>query len=313
MAEFYINTEAVTGQSARLNETGNAVRNVQTRVAGIISGLGDIGLGQTVPAVTALEMRLAGHAGKMNSLSSALGMSMLKYVAAESGVMGIPLFLNPDYYSVAGTASDISSSVAGDSVNAGLYDSEGNFRPPLGAGVEAEPVSAQVTFVAESGIMDISVGGSIPVRFTGIGTDTFMPDVWDDAMGAVDSAVAAISSGKDTVFEIMDWDNWTEAALALSGTPYCEVRGLTITLDSKPVKLSSPVDANYEYGSSDSICGGSAETFDDGFWNDVTDVVVGKVWETVVDDMGFKGLGVGTLVEARGLQFPIEAKPVKLE
>lgn len=105
MAEFYINTETITRQSSRLTETGNSVRSVQTRVAGVINGLSGIGLGQVVPAITALETRLSGHVGKMNSLSSALGMSMLRYIAAESDIMGIPFFLNPAFGAAAGVVA----------------------------------------------------------------------------------------------------------------------------------------------------------------------------------------------------------------
>lgn len=103
MAEFYINTETIIRQSARLTETGNSVRVVRARVYDVASGLAGIGLGQAVPAVLALGGRLDRHVGKMNSLSSALSMSMLKYVEAESNIMGIPLFFNPAFGVAAGT------------------------------------------------------------------------------------------------------------------------------------------------------------------------------------------------------------------
>ncbi len=102
MAEFYIDIESITRQSTRLTETGNSVRAVQNKVNEAASGLAGIGLGSVAPAILALGGRLALHVNKMNLLSSALGSAMLKYVAAESGIMGLPLLFNSDYYSVVG-------------------------------------------------------------------------------------------------------------------------------------------------------------------------------------------------------------------
>lgn len=304
MAEFYINTETVASQSARLTETGNSVSNVQTRVAGIVNGLEGIGLGQAAPAVAALEGRLARHVGKMNALSSALGRSMLKYVAAESDIMGVPVLLNPDYYSVAGTAAGVSNAEADGPVNVGLYDAEGNFAPSIGVGARAETVSAQVT------ALGISAGGSVPVRFTGVGTDAFTFHVEYNGTGLLDSAVAGVSSVKDAVFDFMGWDSWLEAGLAVTGMPYCEARPLMMPLyDSKPNKFSTAY-MNHEYGSSDCIYGGSSGGFDDDFWSDIGDIAGEATWGEVVKYMGFDGWAAGALVETHfELQFSGEAKP----
>lgn len=306
MAEFYINTETVASQSARLTETGNSVSNVQTRVAGIVNGLEGIGLGQAAPAVVALEGRLARHVGKMNALSSALGRSMLKYVAAESDIMGVPVLLNSDYYSVAGTAAGVSNAEADGSVNVGLYDAEGNFVPSVGVGARAETMSAQVT------ALGISVGGSMPVRFTGIGTDAFTFDVEYNGTGLLDSAVAGVSSVKDAVFDFMGWDSWLEAGLAVTGMPYCEVEPLMVSLDyGKPNKFS-PAYMNHEYGSSDYIYIGSSGGFGDSFWNNVADIAGEATWGAFVNHMGFKGWAAEAIVETHfEWQLSEEIKPPK--
>ena len=105
MAEFYINTEAVARQSSGISEVANSIKNVQGKVSNVKNGLAGIGLLGVAPAITALEARLARHVGKTNQLSSVLGNSVLKYIAAESQIMGIPVFMNPDYQEVAGTVA----------------------------------------------------------------------------------------------------------------------------------------------------------------------------------------------------------------
>ena len=106
MAEFYINTETITRQSSRLSEVSSVVKSVQGKVCEAKSGLAGIGLGKLIPAINALEARLAQHTGKTDLLASTLSNAMLKYIVAESNIMGIPFFLNPDFKTVAETAAE---------------------------------------------------------------------------------------------------------------------------------------------------------------------------------------------------------------
>ena len=114
MTEFYINTDTVTRQSSRLSDVANSVKGVQAKVSDAKNGLAGIGLAAVTPAIIALEARLARHVGKANQLSSVLGTTLLKYIAAESEIMGIPVFLNPDFQSVAGTVFENAIDALGD-------------------------------------------------------------------------------------------------------------------------------------------------------------------------------------------------------
>ena len=106
MGEFYINTETITRQSTRLMEVSDTVKDIQRKVSEVKSGLAVIGLGQVAPTIIALESRLSRHVEKTNSLSTVLGKVMLKYIMAESDIMGVPFFLNPDFKVIAGTVMD---------------------------------------------------------------------------------------------------------------------------------------------------------------------------------------------------------------
>ena len=100
MADFEINKQNTLSQSSRLTEVGGTVKSVKSMVSNANSGLVGIGLGGVVPSLVAIEARLATHAAKLDSMSAALNQIVLKYVAAESDIMGIPLFMNPDFYEI---------------------------------------------------------------------------------------------------------------------------------------------------------------------------------------------------------------------
>ena len=100
MADFEINKQNTLSQSSRLTEVGGTVKSVKSMVSNANSGLVGIGLGGVVPSLVAIEARLAKHAAKLDSMSAALNQIVLKYVAAESDIMGIPLFMNPDFYEI---------------------------------------------------------------------------------------------------------------------------------------------------------------------------------------------------------------------
>lgn len=103
MADFYINTETVSRQTTRITNVSDTVKNVKGMVGNVSSGLAGIGLGQVVPTINALEQRLARHVGITQNLSSSLSQIVIKYIAAESDILGIPLAMNPAYQSVAST------------------------------------------------------------------------------------------------------------------------------------------------------------------------------------------------------------------
>lgn len=97
MGEFYINTQAITGQSGRLVEVGSSINGVKSKVAGVASGLSSIGLGGMSSTLEAIQTKLMMQVKTTNALSTTLSGIVLKYIAAESEIMGIPFYLNPDY------------------------------------------------------------------------------------------------------------------------------------------------------------------------------------------------------------------------
>lgn len=97
MGEFYINTQAITGQSGRLVEVGSSINGVKSKVAGVASGLSSIGLGSLSSALEAIQTKLMMQVNTTDTLSTTLSRIVLKYIAAESEIMGIPFYLNPDY------------------------------------------------------------------------------------------------------------------------------------------------------------------------------------------------------------------------
>lgn len=98
MAQFYMNKQGTLAQSSPLVEVGNTIKSVKAMVSGVNNGLSGIGIADVGPALTAIESYLTIHAGKVENLSSTLSRIVLKYIEAESNIMGIPLFANPDFY-----------------------------------------------------------------------------------------------------------------------------------------------------------------------------------------------------------------------
>ncbi len=97
MGEFYINTQAITGQAGRLVDVGSSINGVKSKVADVASGLDSIGLRGISAALEAIQTKLMMQVNTTNTLSSTLSSIVLKYIAAESEIMGIPFYLNPDY------------------------------------------------------------------------------------------------------------------------------------------------------------------------------------------------------------------------
>lgn len=97
MGEFYINTQAITGQSGRLVDVGSSIKGIKSKVAGVASGLDSIGLSGMSAVLEAIQTKLMMHVNTADTLSAALSRIVLKYIAAESEIMGIPFYLNPDY------------------------------------------------------------------------------------------------------------------------------------------------------------------------------------------------------------------------
>lgn len=111
MGEFYINTQAITGQSGRLVEVGSSINGVKSKVAGVASGLSSIGLGSMSSALEAIQTKLMLQVNTTDTLSTTLSRIVLKYIAAESEIMGIPFYLNPDYIAAFLTTAENSMAI----------------------------------------------------------------------------------------------------------------------------------------------------------------------------------------------------------
>lgn len=97
MAEFMINTQRMTGQAARLVDVSTQIKNAKTMISNANSGLSGVGLEEVGPALDAIEANLAAQARAADALSLALGQIVLKFIAAESSIMGIPVISNPEF------------------------------------------------------------------------------------------------------------------------------------------------------------------------------------------------------------------------
>lgn len=100
MAEFYMVKQATSQQASVMIDVSNSINNVRTMVADVNSGLAGIGIGNVGPALTAIEAQLVRHASTVSGLSSNLNRIVLKYIEAESKIMGISVLSNPDYVRV---------------------------------------------------------------------------------------------------------------------------------------------------------------------------------------------------------------------
>lgn len=121
MADFSINIQQTLQQSSRLTETSNSVKSVQSMVSNVNSGLAGIGLLGVAPSLIALEAKLARRAKALEGMSAALNQIALKFVTAESNIMGISLLMNPDFYQIiANAAMNEANSLIGSIANVNI-------------------------------------------------------------------------------------------------------------------------------------------------------------------------------------------------
>lgn len=100
MAKFYVNTDKLANDSSRISDVAKAAKTAELKVAAVANGLSGIGLGQLIGVMQALENKLSRQCDVCTTLSNTLSQIALKYIATESAIMGIPLFLNPQFQNV---------------------------------------------------------------------------------------------------------------------------------------------------------------------------------------------------------------------
>lgn len=100
MAEFTINTQAMTGQAAYLTDVASSIKTAKGMVGNVNSGLSSFGLEEIGPALNTIETNLTKQAQAADALSLALNQIVLKFIAAESTIMGISFLTNPEYLQV---------------------------------------------------------------------------------------------------------------------------------------------------------------------------------------------------------------------
>lgn len=103
MGQFYVNTSTLNQQSRALSEVSSDIQTIKHAVGHIADGMSGIGIGGAAPAVLAIEQGLARYVTLTSTLSTTLASIVLKYITAESEIMGIPVFLNPNFAETAGT------------------------------------------------------------------------------------------------------------------------------------------------------------------------------------------------------------------
>lgn len=103
MGKFYVNTATLNQQSRALSEVSDSLLVTKGAVNGISSGMAGIGLSGIMSTMLALENKLSAYVTKTSNLSSTLASISMKYITAESEIMGIPVFLNPNFADAAST------------------------------------------------------------------------------------------------------------------------------------------------------------------------------------------------------------------
>lgn len=106
MGKFYVNTATLNQQSRALSGVSDNLLAAKGAVAGISSGMAGIGLAAVIPSMLILESKLSTYMTQTSTLSSTLASISMKYITAESDIMGIPVFLNPNFFDTASTIAE---------------------------------------------------------------------------------------------------------------------------------------------------------------------------------------------------------------